>query len=126
MKIHELEGMSLMNRRRLLKILGASAALPLATKLAASDVLLGEAHAAGTTLPMYFIEINLRDQWDHGSMWPGGLPRPCAQKMVAALKTTFFFGPSKMVAVQCAGLTPPAQTVPSASTSSPLMFAGAP
>ncbi len=40
-----------------------------------------------------------RDQCDHGSMWPGGLPRPCAQKIVAALKTKLFFGPGKIVAV---------------------------
>ena len=26
-------------------------------------------------------------------MWPGGADSPCAQKMVDALKTKFFFGP---------------------------------
>ena len=38
-------------------------------------------------------------QCDHGSMWPGGEESPCAQKIVAALKTKFFFGPGKIVAV---------------------------
>ena len=40
-----------------------------------------------------------RAQCDHGGMWPGGDARPCAQKIVAALKTKLFFGPGKIVAV---------------------------
>jgi hypothetical protein len=69
MKIHEREFLSELDRRRLLKILGASAAVPLAAKLAASELLLGKAHAAVPPAPMYFIEINLRDQWDHGHVF---------------------------------------------------------
>ncbi len=69
MKIHELRGMSVIDRRRLLKILGATAALPVATRLAATDVLMGNAHAQAAQEPMYFIEINLRDQWDHGHVF---------------------------------------------------------
>lgn len=69
MKIHELDGMSKIDRRRLLKILSATAALPIATRLAASDVLMGSAHAQSANEPMYFIEINLRDQWDHGQVF---------------------------------------------------------
>lgn len=34
-----------------------------------------------------------RAVWDHGSMWPGGLARPWAQKIVEALKTKLPFGP---------------------------------
>jgi hypothetical protein len=34
-----------------------------------------------------------RDQWDQGSVCPGGEERPCAQKMVEALKTKFPLGP---------------------------------
>lgn len=40
-----------------------------------------------------------RLQWLQGIMWPGGSPRPCAQKMVAALKTMLPFGPGKTIAV---------------------------
>ena len=46
--------------------------------------------------------------------------------MVAALKTKFFFGPGKMVAVQWAGVVPPRQAVPSATISRPGFLAGAP
>ncbi|HSI02933.1 MAG TPA: DUF1501 domain-containing protein, partial [Myxococcota bacterium] len=69
MKIHEINGMSVVDRRRLLKILGATAALPVATRLAASELLMGKAHAQTAPEPMYFIEINLRDQWDHGHVF---------------------------------------------------------
>src|SRR4051812_22159700 len=34
-----------------------------------------------------------RLQCDQGSMWPGGEPRACDQKIVEALKTKFPFGP---------------------------------
>ena len=34
-----------------------------------------------------------RPWWEIGGMWPGGADRPCAQKIVEALNTTFFFGP---------------------------------
>lgn len=34
-----------------------------------------------------------RLQWDHGSVWPGGMLRSWHQKMVAALKTKLPFGP---------------------------------
>ncbi len=40
-----------------------------------------------------------RLQWDQGMMWPGGVDRPCDQKIVAALKTKLPFGPGKIVAV---------------------------
>lgn len=39
-----------------------------------------------------------RLKWLQGMMWPGGELRPWLQKMVLALKTTFFLGPSKIVA----------------------------
>ncbi len=69
MNFHELKGLSQLDRRRLLKILAGTAALPVATRLAASDILLGKANAQAAQEPMYFIEINLRDQWDHGHVF---------------------------------------------------------
>jgi len=54
------------------------------------------------------------------------MDKPCAQKMVAALNTKLFFRPGKIVAVQCAGVTPQAQAVPFATTSGPGSLAGEP
>lgn len=69
-KLHEIERMSPLDRRRFLKGMGAMlAALGAdhALRVACNDVA-GVARADDTTngLPTYLIEINLRDQWDHG------------------------------------------------------------
>ena len=70
-KLHELERMSPIQRRQFLKgmaaaltALGASEAI----RFACNDVGGGVAHAEGPqgSAPSYFIEIDLRDQWDHG------------------------------------------------------------
>src|SRR5207302_9567800 len=109
----------------------ASAAKPLSlTREGTRELLSSYASARLSRLAVIFCTRSSapcgRLQWDHGSMWPGGLLRPCGQKMVAALKTKLFLGPGKIVAVQCAGVTPPRQTVPSATTSLPGICAGEP
>ena len=70
-KLHEIERMSPIQRRQFLKgmtamlaALGADRAI----RFACDEVAGGVAHAEGAqgSLPTYFIEIDLRDQWDHG------------------------------------------------------------
>ncbi|HET6343745.1 MAG TPA: hypothetical protein VFH51_02385, partial [Myxococcota bacterium] len=59
-------------RRRFLKLVAtalAAPAVPAATRFAVCDMLMGTAYAQEVTLPTYFIEINLRDQWDQGHVF---------------------------------------------------------
>ena len=78
-KLHELERMSSIERRRFLKYMGLALGAPLvpaALRHAANAIAGGTAYAdqREAELPRYFIEINLRDQWDHGHlMVPPGL-----------------------------------------------------
>ena len=78
-KLHELERMSPIERRRFLKYMGLALGAPLvpsALRHAANAIAGGTAYAdrREAELPRYFIEINLRDQWDHGHlMVPPGL-----------------------------------------------------
>lgn len=65
----DFERMTLLERRRFLKILGltlASPFVPPALRMGCLDILGGEAFAQSneSALPTYFIEINLRDQFD--------------------------------------------------------------
>jgi len=71
MKSRVFEGMSAPKRRRFLQIMGAALAAPLipeAFRYAAHDMC-GVAEAGVSSGPRYLIEINLRDQWDHGQMF---------------------------------------------------------
>jgi hypothetical protein len=61
------------SRRRFLKLMGlalAAPAVPAAIRYAANDMV-GQAHAEDSLLnnATYFVEINLRDQWDHGHVF---------------------------------------------------------
>lgn len=67
----KLEQLHPLRRRRFLQLLSAAVAAPMipsAVRYAAKAMAGGEAWAAGEeeNKPTYFIEINLRDQWDHG------------------------------------------------------------
>ena len=69
MKTPELERMHPASRRRFMKLLGAALAaptIPAAIRYAVGDMV-GSAEAQEP--PMNFIEINLRDQWDHGHLF---------------------------------------------------------
>ena len=63
-----------MKRRRFLKVLGAAMAAPAvapAARFAANELVVGEAYAQSVAenTPTYFMEINLRDQWDFGHVF---------------------------------------------------------
>lgn len=71
MKSREFERMSGPSRRRFLKLMGAALAAPMipdALRYAAHEMC-GVAQADVPGLPRYLIEINLRDQWDHGHLF---------------------------------------------------------
>lgn len=74
-KRHATRHMNAHERRRFLKIMGlalASPLIPAAVQHAARELAFGEAHAnerAEQGEPTYFIEINLRDQWDFGQVF---------------------------------------------------------
>ncbi|MBC7794503.1 MAG: DUF1501 domain-containing protein [Clostridia bacterium] len=97
-KIHELERMSPVNRRRLLKLMGAALAAPMvpsAIRYAANELLMGKAYAQSVTAaPTYFIEIDLRDQWDHGHVFVApSLARADNLKRGAAGRQAAIFAP---------------------------------
>ncbi|MEZ4460822.1 MAG: hypothetical protein R3E66_14040 [bacterium] len=60
-------------RRRFLKLLGAalaSPAIPVSLRTDAMSIVMGEAYAqTAANGPTYFMEINLRDQWDFGHVF---------------------------------------------------------
>lgn len=73
-KLHEIERMSPVQRRQFLKGMAAVLATMGADRafsLACLDVAGGVAHAQNMpgALPTYFVEIDLRDQWDHGHVF---------------------------------------------------------
>lgn len=74
MSLPNFNEMSPIKRRRFLKLLGAvmaSPAIPAAIKFDAMSLVVGEAHAQDlqNSSPTYFVEINLRDQWDFGHVF---------------------------------------------------------
>ncbi len=68
-KTHKIERVAPFRRRNFLRLLGSmvgGAMIPTGVRYAIYDDLVGEAKAGGMIgdIPTYFIEINLRDQWD--------------------------------------------------------------
>lgn len=71
MKSPEFERMSPRGRRRFLQLMGAALAAPFvpdAVRYAAHDMC-GVAEADAPLEATYFLEVNLRDQWDHGQFF---------------------------------------------------------
>jgi hypothetical protein len=71
-KTPKLDALSPLQRRQFLKGLGAALTAwgaPVSLQLACAELVGGVAHAAGLAKPTYFIEVNLRDQWDHGHVF---------------------------------------------------------
>lgn len=110
MKLPELERMAPMRRRRFLKLLSTALAAPLvpsAVRYAANSVAGGEAWAASQedSQPTYLIEINLRDQWDHGHLMvaPGLATYPNLKRGIDGRKAALFYRSDELVHQQVNG-----------------------
>jgi hypothetical protein len=81
----------------------AAPAIPAALRFAVNEQLFGEAHAfeAEGALPTYFLEMNLRDQWDFGHVF---VPPNIAQNMANLMRggsgdaLSFFFTADQITA----------------------------
>jgi hypothetical protein len=79
-----LEQIDPVRRRAFMKLCAtilAAPAVPAALRFATNEELFGSAHAFGVeaSLPTYFIEMNLRDQWDFGHVFvPPGIAQSAA------------------------------------------------
>jgi hypothetical protein len=98
----ELVALPPVQRRRFLQALGAVLAAPYVEPLLRRKAFdaLGEAHALEANTPTYLLEINLRDQWDHGHVFvapslatAGGLIRGETGRKLA-----MFFTPDQLAA----------------------------
>lgn len=98
----ELISMPTVKRRRFMQALGAVLAAPYVEPLLRRKAFdaIGEAHAVEANTPTYLLEINLRDQWDHGHLFvapslatAGGLIRGESGRKLA-----MFFTPDQLSA----------------------------
>ncbi len=94
-------------RRRFLKRLGmilGAPAIPPALRYAVNDLLCGTAYAQGaeSRVPTFFIEVNLRDQQDLGSIFvPPGLAKNAnLQRGDCGKKVSLFFGQNDLKEVR--------------------------
>ena len=92
-------------RRGFLKLLGvalAAPAIPAGVRFAARALAVGEARAADmeANQPTYFIEINLRDQWDFGHVFvaPGLATHPNLIRGHDGRKCAMYFMPEELIA----------------------------
>jgi hypothetical protein len=115
-----IESVHPLRRRGFMKLAGAMLglpAIPAAVRFAVNEQLLGEAKAFGVegSLPTYFIEINLRDQWDfmhvfvppglatHTGLMRGGSGNLCTlfydQSQITAQANNFYTTPDSAALV---------------------------
>lgn len=100
MKSKEFERLSPTARRRFLKVMGAALAAPLvpeAFRYAAYDMC-GVANAGVPPTPRYFIEINLRDQWDHSHFFvaPSLATKTDLRRGEAGSQCYMFYSPNEL------------------------------
>jgi hypothetical protein len=70
-KRSEFVSLPALKRRRFLQVLGAALAAPSIPSILRHRAFdsIGAAHALPPLTPTYFLEVNLRDQWDHGHVF---------------------------------------------------------
>lgn len=100
-----IESVHPLRRRGFLKLAGAmlgAPAIPAAVRFAVNEQLVGEAKAFGVedSLPTYFVEINLRDQWDfmHVFVPPGLATHTGLMRGGSGDQCTLFYGPEQLSA----------------------------
>jgi hypothetical protein len=100
-----IESLPPVERRRFMKLLGlalAAPAVPAGLRFAARELALGEAKAAEMEgqEPIYFIEINLRDQWDFGHVFvaPGLATEQNLIRGSDGRKCAMYFMPEELLA----------------------------
>jgi len=100
-----IEALPPVERRRFMKLLGlalAAPAIPSGLRFAARELALGEAKAAQMEdeEPIYFIEINLRDQWDFGHVFvaPGLATAQNLIRGAEGRKCAMYFMPEELTA----------------------------
>ena len=101
----ELERIAPRRRRQFLKLMGAALAAPLvepALRFACNDALGGTAYALDVegALGTIFLEINLRDQWDHGHLFvsPSLARTTDLRRGESGRRAALFFRPEEMTA----------------------------
>lgn len=99
----KIESVHPLRRRGFLKLAGAmlgAPAIPAAVRFAVNEQLVGEAKAFGmeAELPTYFVEINLRDQWDfmHVFVPPGIATHTGLMRGGSGNQCTLFYGPDQI------------------------------
>ncbi|MGQ0507683.1 MAG: DUF1501 domain-containing protein [Myxococcaceae bacterium] len=101
MKLHELERLSPFQRRQFLKglgvLLGAATVDPL-FRHDVNELVGGAAYAQSAALPTYFIEVNLRDQWDQGHVFvaPGLATATGLQRGATGRLAALYFTPEEL------------------------------
>ncbi|MEQ1876069.1 MAG: DUF1501 domain-containing protein [Bdellovibrionia bacterium] len=102
-KCEDFELMSLVERRRFLQVMGVllgAPFVPSAFRFACNEILMGEALAQANeiNLPTYFVELNLRDQWDFGHAFvaPGLATHANLQRGAQGKKVALFQDPSTL------------------------------
>ena len=99
-KLWEVERLSPIERRRFLKWLSATASVPAISS--ALRLAIGEhfdsAYAQSVAGPTYLIEVNLRDQWDHGHLMvsPMLARYPNLVQGVSGQAAALFFSPDEL------------------------------
>lgn len=99
MSLPKFDEMNPMKRRRFLKVLAAALAapaIPASVRFAANELVMGEAYAQDLVegAPTFFMEINLRDQWDFGHVFvpPGLATNPNLRRGPDGYRCSLFHG----------------------------------
>jgi len=109
MKDDDFERMPASSRRRFLKLMGlalAAPAVPAAIRYAANDIVgTAEAEESALTRATYLIELNLRDQWDHGHLFvaPGLATKGDLRRGERGRQAAIFYRPEELTRASLTG-----------------------